>query len=124
MKINITRSRVSGQSEILGSALKRHFSGYPRDYFLATFLDNHDMNRFLFECNNDIEKLKTAATVQFQIEQPVIIYYGTEAGMTHNNPVVVNKPNSDLEARQPMNWQNPNIEVFNFYRELIKNRET
>jgi cyclomaltodextrinase len=122
MKINITRSGDSGQSEIFRSALKRHFDGYPGDYFLATFLDNHDMNRFLFECNNDIEKLKTAATIQFQIEQPVIIYYGTEAGMTHNNPVVVNKPGSDLEARQPMNWQNPNIEVFNFYKELIKNR--
>ena len=122
MKINIIRNRDSGLSETLRSALKRHFAGYPRDYFLPTFLDNHDMNRFLFECNNDIEKLKTAATVQFQIEQPVIIYYGTEAGMTHNNPVKVNKPGSDLEARQPMNWQNPNIEVFNFYRELIKNR--
>jgi cyclomaltodextrinase len=122
VKIHIARSRGSGHSEILGPALNRHFAGYPKDYFLATFLDNHDMNRFLFECNNDIEKLKAAATVQFQLEQPVIIYYGTEAGMTHNKPVVVNKPLSDLEARQPMIWQNPNLEVFNFYRELIKTR--
>jgi glycosidase len=56
------------------------------------------------------------------LEQPVIIYYGTEAGMTHNKPVVINKPFSDLQARHPMDWQNPNTEVFNFYRKLIKNR--
>jgi glycosidase len=122
MKIHIARSRVHGQSRILRSELKRHFAAYPRDYFLATFLDNHDMNRFLFECNNDIEKLKAAAAIQFQFEHPVIIYYGTETGMTHNNPVVLNRRDSDLEARQPMNWQNPNSEIFNFYKELIKNR--
>lgn len=122
MKIHINRNRAFGQSNIIRSALKRHFAGYPRDYFLATFLDNHDMNRFLFECHNDIDKLKAAATIQFQFEQPVIIYYGTETGMTHHNPVVVNRPHSDLEARQPMNWQNPNPEVFSFYRQLIKDR--
>ncbi len=122
VKIHIARSRMHGQKSILGSALKQHFAEYPGDYFLPTFLDNHDMNRFLFECHNDIEKLKAAAAVQFQFEQPVIIYYGTETGMTHHNAVAVNRPASDLEARQPMNWQNPNVEIFNFYRELIKNR--
>ncbi|MBW2408809.1 MAG: hypothetical protein JRF72_03350, partial [Deltaproteobacteria bacterium] len=35
---------------------RKHFSKFPPDYHLATFLDNHDMNRFLFECHNDIEK--------------------------------------------------------------------
>ena len=119
MKIHIAHSQAPGQNKILRSTLKRHFAAYPRDYFLATFLDNHDMNRFLFECNNDIEKLKTAATIHFQFEQPVIIYYGTEAGMTHDSSVAVHL---DLEARQPMNWQNPNAEIFNFYKELIKNR--
>jgi cyclomaltodextrinase / maltogenic alpha-amylase / neopullulanase len=120
--LHIARSRAHGQSRALGPALERHFAAYPGNYFLATFLDNHDMNRFLFECGNDIEKLIAAAAVQFQIDQPVIIYYGTETGMTHQNSVAVNRPGSDLEARQPMNWQNPNIEIFNFYKELIKTR--
>ena len=101
----------------------RHFARYPEDYFLLTFLDNHDMNRFMFECNNDIEKLKTAATIQFEFEQPVIIYYGTEIGMTHDRPVVVNELHSDLKVRQPMIWDNPNAEIFNFFKELIKNRK-
>ncbi len=119
---HIARGRIPGQDRALAFDLKRHFDAFPGDYFLPTFLDNHDMNRFLFECNNDMEKLKTAAAVQFQIDQPIIIYYGTEIGMTHQNPVAVNRPHSDLEARQPMNWQSPNMEIFNFYKELIKTR--
>lgn len=122
VKIHIAHSRGPDESKNLGAVLKRHFAAYPRDYFLATFLDNHDMNRFLFECNNDTEKLKAAAAIQFQFEQPIIIYYGTETGMSHDGSVVINKPYSDLKARQPMNWQNPNIEILNFYKELIKNR--
>ncbi|MEJ2658325.1 MAG: alpha-amylase family glycosyl hydrolase [Desulfobacterales bacterium] len=122
VKIHIAHSRAPGESKNLGAVLKRHFAAYPRDYFLATFLDNHDMNRFLFECSNDVEKLKAAAATQFQFEQPIIIYYGTETGMSHDGSVVINKPYSDLKARQPMNWQNPNIEILNFYKELIKNR--
>ena len=120
--LHIARNRATGQENVLESALKRHFAAFSGDYFLATFLDNHDMNRFLFECGNDIEKLKAAAAIQFQIDQPVIIYYGTETGMTHQNPVTVNRPGSDLEARHPMNWQSPNPDIFNFYRELIKTR--
>ncbi|MGA8178647.1 MAG: alpha-amylase family glycosyl hydrolase [Desulfobacterales bacterium] len=118
----IAHSPALGQTRVLESALERHFSAYPGNYFLATFLDNHDMNRFLFECHNDIEKLKAAAAIQFRFDQPVIIYYGTETGMTHQNPVAVNRPDSDLEARQPMNWESPNLEIFNFYKELIKTR--
>ena len=122
VKIHIAGSRKHGENRNFESALERHFSAYPGDYFLPTFLDNHDMSRFLFECNNDIEKLKAAARIQFQLKQPVIIYYGTETGMTHHYAVAVNRPHSDLEARQPMNWQNPNTEIFNFYKKLIQNR--
>jgi cyclomaltodextrinase len=122
VKTYIARSPAQEQPMALEAAVKRHFAEYPSDYVLPTFLDNHDMNRFLFECRNDIEKLKVAASIQFQIEQPVIIYYGTETGMTHRKPVAVNRPHSDLQARQPMNWQKPNAEVFNYYKELIKNR--
>jgi cyclomaltodextrinase len=122
VKTYIARGPAHEKPTALEPVVKRHFAEYPSDYVLPTFLDNHDMNRFLFECRNDIEKLKVAASIQFQIEQPVIIYYGTETGMTHRKPVAVNRPHSDLQARQPMNWQKPNAEVFNYYKELIKNR--
>jgi len=122
MKTHIAQGWTTGQNKMLRSVLKSHFAKYPQDFFLATFLDNHDMNRFLFECNNDIEKLKAAAALQFEVKQPIIIYYGTEAGMTHDRPVCVNRPHSDLEARKPMVWDYPDTEIYQFYKELIKNR--
>jgi glycosidase len=46
--MHIARRPAHEQKRGLESALKRHFAGYPADYFLATFLDNHDTSRFLF----------------------------------------------------------------------------
>jgi cyclomaltodextrinase len=106
-------------ADMLQKRLGQRLSKYPKDYFLATFLDNHDMNRFLYECGNDMEKLKAAASLQFSLSQPPIIYYGTEVGMTHEHPVRIDHPHSDLQARQPMVWDKPDMELFAFYQELI-----
>jgi glycosidase len=58
---------------MLCEKIKQRYRKYPDGYFLPTFLDNHDMNRFLFDCKNDKEKLKEAATIQFSLNQPAII---------------------------------------------------
>ena len=92
---------------------------FPISYFLPTFLDNHDMDRFLFRCGNDIEKLKAAATIQFSLDQPAIIYYGTEVGMTQTQSLLTVPSNGDLLARQPMNWDSQNNELLLFYKKLI-----
>ena len=103
--------------------IKSHYKKFNKNYFLPTFLDNHDMNRFLFECKNNKEKLKKAAKIQFSISQPAIIYYGTEIGMTQNKSIW-NIPNhGDLYARQPMNWDKPDYELLNFYKILIKEKK-
>ncbi|MEW6671298.1 MAG: alpha-amylase family glycosyl hydrolase [Thermodesulfobacteriota bacterium] len=123
MKIHIAHGPRYDQADSLRPALQHHYGAYPSGFFLAAFLDNHDMNRFLFECEGDIERLKAAATLQFGVDQPVVIYYGTEAGMTHNKPVVVNTPHSDLEARRPMVWNGSPANLFLFYKDLIKKRK-
>jgi len=102
--------------------LDSHYRKLPKNYFLPTFLDNHDMNRFLFECKNDKEKLKKAAEIQFAIPQPPIIYYGTEIGMTHDKSVWYSTY-GDLQARQPMNWDKPDYDLLNFYKILIKEKK-
>lgn len=102
--------------------LKNHYAKFPKNYFLPTFLDNHDMNRFLYECNNDKEKLKQAARIQYSINQPIIIYYGTEVGMTQDKSIDFSTPNSDLQARQTMEWEEQDKELLDFYRELNKKR--
>jgi len=118
MKEYIAHSDIFNNS--LQEELNTHFSKYPDDYYVVTFLDNHDMNRFLFDCNNNIEKLKIAAKIQFKLCHPLIIYYGTEVGMTQNKSVWERRPHADIEVRQPMNWDNQDKELLVFYKNLIK----
>jgi cyclomaltodextrinase len=113
----ITTPSFSEQRLIL--ELNHHYSLYPASYFLPSFLDNHDMDRFLFKCGNDIDHLKEAASIQFSLNQPPIIYYGTEVGMTQNKSIWNLPPNGDLLARQPMNWDNQNNDLRLFYQHLI-----
>ncbi len=82
-----------------------------RIFYYRRFLDNHDMDRFLFQCGNDKEKLKTAAAIQFSLPQPAIIYYGTEIGMTQTTSQWSIPSNGDLQARQPMNWDTPDKDL-------------
>lgn len=104
--------------------IKDHYSKYPDDYFLPSFLDNHDMDRFLFESKNDKMRLKKAAEIQFSMPQPPIIYYGTEIGMSQNKSVCETPDHGDIQARQPMQWNKDYDEIFDYYQELIKKRKT
>ncbi len=102
--------------------LKKHYKKFSPDYFLPCFLDNHDINRFLFECSNDIEKLKQAVKIQFEQDQPIIIYQGTEFGMTQEKAISDFSSHGDLQVRKPLPWNKPNKKIFEFYKELIKQR--
>ncbi len=108
---------------ILNDSLKNHYRSYPPEYYLPTFVDNHDMSRFLFECGQDKEKLKNALSLQFRLPQPPVIYYGTETGLSHDKPVIPNKPYSDLMARKPMPWDKPDNDLLQYCRELIHIRK-
>ncbi len=107
----------------LTTYLKNHYASFPKKYFLPTFLDNHDMDRFLFLCGNDKEKLKAAATLQFSLPKPAIIYYGTEVGMTQTISLWNVGSNGDLHARQPMNWDAQDQDLLLFYKKLIQKRK-
>jgi glycosidase len=89
---------------------------------MTTFVDNHDMDRFLYVADNDIEKLKRAAEIQFEFPGPPIIYYGTEVGLKQS----LSKTSAiGLEAsRGAMVWgEEQNEEIFNFYQNLIRHRQ-
>jgi len=107
----------------LTKEIKHHYSKYPNYYFLPTFLDNHDMNRFLFECGNNKEKMKQAAEIQFSIDQPAIIYYGTETGMTQKKSLWEFPAYGDIQARQPMNWEKQDMELRSFYKRIIEQKK-
>jgi cyclomaltodextrinase / maltogenic alpha-amylase / neopullulanase len=100
--------------------LERHGSFFDPSFSRPTFLDNHDMNRFLWEAKGDTGKLKLAATCQFSLRQPPIVYYGTEVGLSQN--VGVEEGGLDT-SRLPMLWDNrQNLDLLDFYRTLIEAR--
>jgi cyclomaltodextrinase len=101
--------------------LRKHYEKFPPDFYLASFLDNHDMDRFLYTCRGDKELLKEAAKIQFSINQPKIIYYGTEVGISQEKTIGQCPAHGDLQARAPMEWENPDKELLEFYRKIITN---
>jgi glycosidase len=85
-----------------------------------SFLDNHDMNRFLFVAGNDIERLKMAALCQFTLGAIPVIYYGTEVGMSQE------MFDGDVEARRDMPWKQDgwNLDLLSFYQALTRMRHS
>jgi cyclomaltodextrinase len=100
--------------------LQKHYSGFPFNFYLPTFLDNHDMNRFLYTCNNNKDLLKEAIKIQFSTSQPKIIYYGTEVGMSQKNSIRDFPTHGDLQARQPMKWEKQDKDLLEFYKDIIQ----
>lgn len=91
----------------------RHFNHYPFDYKLVLFLDNHDTDRFLYVCNNDITLLKEAIEFMKGLNRPFSILYGTEQLMTTESSIVGAEPYADLRVRQCMDWNKKTISLFN-----------
>ncbi len=87
----------------------------------VSFLDNHDMDRFLFVAGGDVDRLKLAALVQFALPYPPTIYYGTEVGMGQAGSMNANGFGGDSIARQDMVWDEAaqNRELLAFYQSLI-----
>ena len=101
---------------------KLHTSYFPEDFIMPTFIDNHDMDRFLHIANNDKEALRRAAEAQFRLPGPPIIYYGTEVGLSQNSG---KDDGQGLEAsRLPMLWgADQDSNLLDFYKQLIQARK-
>jgi cyclomaltodextrinase / maltogenic alpha-amylase / neopullulanase len=92
------------------------------NFSLPSFLDNHDINRFLWIAGGDTRKLKQAALCQFTLSAPPIIYYGTEIGLSQQ----ADTRHVGLEAsRTLMLWEAEaqDRDVFAFYQRLIAFRK-
>lgn len=101
--------------------VERHSAGFPEDFLLPTFIDNHDMDRFLYIADNDKDALRRAAAIQMRMPSPPIVYYGTEIGLSQS----FSKESAiGLEAsRNPMIWdggQDKNLLAY--YRGIIHER--
>lgn len=101
--------------------LQRHLRYFPSNFTLPSFLDNHDMNRFLWAVGGDGRKLKLAALLQFTLPYPPVVYYGTKVGLSQWHDVAHDDGSRKLEeSRTPMRWgadQDPDL--LNYYKRLI-----
>jgi len=86
--------------------LNRHEAYFPAQNVFSrpSFLDNHDMDRFLWRAGNDKRRLKLAALAQFTLGGAPIVYNGTEVGVSQT--CNIHDPDSQgmEECRQPMPW--------------------
>jgi cyclomaltodextrinase / maltogenic alpha-amylase / neopullulanase len=117
-----TFGRKSWTRDQLASFIRRHQMYFPDSFLLPTFVDNHDMDRFLFIADGDKDALKQAVELQMRMPGPPIIYYGSEIGLEQR---FSKESNVGLEAsREPMEWgAKQDRDLLAFYREQIAARK-
>lgn len=101
--------------------LREHYTQYPKGFHLPSFLDSHDMPRYLFTAGQNKERLKQAIDIQLRQPQPAVIYYGTETGMTQHRGFGP-EPHSDLQAREGMQWDAIDEELLEHVQQRIHER--
>jgi cyclomaltodextrinase / maltogenic alpha-amylase / neopullulanase len=106
--------------EAFATFLDLHEDFFPASFSRPSFLDNHDMNRFLWLVGNDKRKLKLAALCQFTLAGAPIVYNGTEVGLTQERGITDPNSHGMEECRQPMLWgDEQDKDLLAFYRWLI-----
>lgn len=101
--------------------LARHAAFFPDTFLMPTFIDNHDMDRFVFLAGGDKQALMRAAALQMRLPGPPIIYYGTEVGLCQSRST---REGMGLHVcRVPMAWgEEQDQELLAYYKELIRGR--
>ncbi len=112
------------KADKFASFLTRHEAFFPNSFSRPSFLDNHDMNRFLWAAGGDVRRLRLAALCQFTLLGAPVIYYGTEVGLSQMRDVRQDGRGLPEESRLAMVWGGEqNAELLNYYRNLIKVRK-
>lgn len=120
--IRATFGTRTQSAEVFAAQLQRHLAAFPAWFSRPLFLDNHDVNRFIWLAGGDVNRLKLAALCQFCLPGQPMVYYGTEVGLSQNRGV--ERPGQTLsfmeESRLPMLWgKDQNTDLHAFYTNLI-----
>jgi len=100
--------------------VRKHLSKVPSGYLMVTFLDNHDMDRYLRHCKGNVKALLNAFELLLSLNYPVIIYNGTENCLYNETSVSQSISHSDLHVRNPIDWNNINQNFITELNGLIK----
>lgn len=100
--VNSRRSIINNR--VLYNEVKTHFARYPTNFELWLFLDNHDLNRFLFECNGNTMLLKESIAFSEQWNnKPYLMFYGTEKEFTNKKSIFDGTSYADERVRMCLN---------------------
>ncbi len=80
-------------------------------------LDSHDVSRFLYLCENDVEKMKLALVYLFTSKGVPCVFYGDELGISGVE---------EFEYRAAMPWENISVDFRSFIKKLtnLRNNKT
>lgn len=92
---SLVRGASFGTPNLVTQQLETVVESYPPNAF-ATFLTNHDQNRFMTQIRGDAAAAKNGASLLLTLPGVPFIYYGEEIGMTGMKP--------DEDIRKPMQW--------------------
>lgn len=112
---------------LLPIILRLHYACYPKGFSLITLLDNADDDRFTYFLKGDTEKYKRILALQLAQPQPTLLYYGNEVGVQQKDSrqykMYGDKPHGDLAPRGLMKWRNIDRDLFEFFKQTIRNRK-
>jgi glycosidase len=103
----------------LKKKIGHHIKKAPPGYSMVTFLDNHDMNRFIRYCGGNVKTLLRSFELLLSLNNPVVIYNGTENCRPNEREVSSTDANSDLQVRNPMDWDHIDREFVKGFRNLV-----
>jgi len=98
-----------GGLDRIDAAVQDRLEAFDERLVAPTFLDNHDVERFVYSAGDDDEarqRLLVALTTQYALPDPPIVYYGTEVAMsqTGSGPLPDELGWSDRWYREPFPW--------------------
>jgi glycosidase len=94
---------------------------FPVGFLIPRFLDNHDTSRIFYNCGMNEKLFKIVLNLLTGQNQPIVIYYGTEYGLTHKKAVAPEVPYTDLQSRGLIQWQNEAL-YYKFIADLLRLR--
>lgn len=89
----------------LAGYLEAYHAAFPEGFSRPSFIDNHDMNRFLYVAYNDPRLLEIALTLLYLMPGPPIVFAGTESLLSQHRSIHDEDSIGFDESRLPMNWE-------------------